>query len=394
MNQKHIAVTAILTAIIVFVLSGLFYARTFFGRMIYSSISGSSVSSGYSKFLKIESMLDSRYMGDMDKESMMENAYGAYVASIGDPYTGYLDEKSYAKMKENLSGDYVGIGIEVRATEDKLLVSGVNPGSPAENAGILAGDFIISINSVSYTGAQINEAVDAIKSSPADEPVKIQLERDGAPIDVEVLRSEIEIDYITSKIIEDDIGYIRIKTFGNDILNEFEAALEELTQTGMKSLIIDLRSNPGGMLDQVVEMTDLLVPEGIITTVREKDGSVKEYKSGKDEISVPMCVLIDSGSASASEVMSGALRDYGKATLIGEKTFGKGVVQAIYEFGDDTAMRITVAKYYTPSGECIHGSGIKPDIEIALPEGEYISEFKDDIANDTQLQKAIEVLKK
>jgi len=235
--------------------------------------------------------------------------------------------------------------------------------------------------------------VDAIKDAPDGEPVVVTVERGDETLELEVNREAIEIDYITSKMLSSDIGYIRIKTFGNDVAGEFRTELDGLLANGMKGLVIDLRSNPGGVLEQVVEMTDMLVPEGIITTVREKNSSFdREYKSDKNETAVPMCVLINSASASASEVMAGALRDFRKATLIGEKTFGKGVVQGIYEFGDDTAVRITVAKYYTPGGECIHGSGIEPDIAVALPEGTHISEFSDDIKNDTQLSKALEVL--
>ncbi len=394
--KKNYIVTIVLTALIVFMLSGLFYSRTGLGRLVYSDLAQSSVGLGHSKFLKIEALLDEKYMGELNKDEMTENAYEAYVATLGDPYTNYLDKKNYAGMNEKLNGDYVGIGVEIGEENNKIKVVGVNAASPAEKAGIMTGDYIIAVDGVEYSYDKVEEAVNSIKNSDSEVPLVVTVERGAQKIDVRVCTGEIEIKYVVHDMLEKNIGYIRVKTFGNNVYEDFKKALEELTSNQMKGLIIDLRSNPGGSLEQVVEMTDLLVPEGIITTVKKKDGSTTEYKSDENEVSVPICVLINSESASASEVMSGALRDYDKATLIGEKTFGKGVVQGIFEFSDKTALRITVAKYYTPSGECIHGSGIMPDIEVSLPEDMYISDFDDNIqshlSDDAQLKKAIEVL--
>ena len=194
-------------------------------------------------------------------------------------------------------------------------------------------------------------------------------------------------------MLDENIGYIRIETFGNKVAENFEESLEKLQKQGMKSLIIDVRSNPGGSLDTVVDICDTLLPEGVITTVKDKNGKEDVYKSDADCINVPMCVLINSESASASEILAASLKEYKKATLVGEKTYGKGVVQGVFDLRDGSGLRITIAKYFTPSGVCIDKTGVEPDVEVLLPEGTTFQSLEDEGLADPQLEKAIEILK-
>ncbi|MBR5507218.1 MAG: S41 family peptidase, partial [Clostridia bacterium] len=253
-------------------------------------------------------------------------------------------------------------------------------------------DIILSINGKNYDKDTYSEALNTIKSTKEGESVLLKIKRGEEILEKEIEIARVSRGYVEEKILDGNIGYIRIKTFGTDITEDFKKAIENIKEKKAETLIIDLRSNPGGSLDTVVTTTDLLIGEGIITTVKDKDGKELKYESDKEETDIPMCVLINSESASASEIMAGALKHYKKATLVGEKTFGKGVVQAIYEFGDGSAMKLTIAKYFTPSGECIDGVGVEPDVEILMPDGEVIAEEKFLTDEDVQFKKAVEVL--
>ncbi len=393
MNKKHTLITAAVTTVAVFILTTIFY-NTGLGRFVYAKISSQFGYSDFSKLIKMEAIVDNNFTGKADKSKMIDYAASGFAKALGDTYTEYLNVHQYEYMNENLEGDYKGIGVTVSAESEKLLIKSVKKDSPADKAGIKKGDYIVSVNGKTYSKDELNAAVEDIKATPDGESVKLEIERDGTVTEISVICDKVDMEYVTCKMLDNSIGYIRIKTFGNTSYNDFEEKLEKLNSEGMKALIIDLRSNPGGSLDSVVEMCDMLLPECVITTIKGKNGKNEEYKSEKEEINVPMCVLVNKESASASEVMAGALKDHGKAILVGEKTFGKGVVQGIFELGDGTAFKVTVAKYYTPSGVCINGTGIEPDILVSLPEGTQTDSFDDSIEGDTQLAAAIEALTK
>lgn len=394
MNKKTTLFMCFFTAVAVFIVTTAFYF-TPFGMFVYSKVASVFGHEDSTKLFRIESIIDSKFYGEAPKRYMMDRALTAYTQSSGDKYTTYLNSTTFQSMKEDLEGEFHGIGVVVTSAESGIIVKEVQSGSPAEKAGIIAGDYITAVNGTEYLPEQFTEAVAVIKKTKPGEKCVITLLRNGETFDVEVLPEDVDMEYVTSQMADSEVGYIRIKTFGKKTAEDFDRALESLEKDGMKSLIIDLRSNPGGSLDTVVKMVDRLVGKGIITTVKYKDEKEsEEYYSDENEINIPMCVLINESSASASEIMSACLKDYNKATLVGKKTYGKGVVQAIYDFGDNTALRLTVAKYYTPKGICIDGTGIAPDVEVDLPEDKVIGTFETNFENDTQFEKAMEILKR
>lgn len=393
MNKKSVIITACITAVCVFVLTTAFYLSPT-GTLVFSHISDTTTGKNYARFAQLERLIDSKFMGSYTDHVLMDNALHMYVASLNDPYSAYFNRSEYRDFVSNLDGDYKGIGVTVSNTDGRICVSNVQKGSPAEKSGIQKGDIITAVNGTSYTGDALSEAVSAIRKTSLGGSVKISVERNGQPIDINVVIEEIKIELVKGKMINPVTGYVRIESFGTDVATNFKKKVSELKNSGMKGLIIDLRSNPGGTLDTAVEVGDFLLPEGKIISVKQKSGKEAVYKSDKNEIGMPMCVLINESSASASEVIAGALRDHKKAVLIGKKTYGKGVVQTVFDLGEETALRLTTAKYYTPSGECIDGVGINPDIDVSLPEGVYFGQRDEEIENDTQLDAAIEEMNK
>ena len=274
-------------------------------------------------------------------------------------------------------------------------------GSSAYEAGIKPGDIIYKVEDKEYYGDTMDNAIAAIKSGKEGEKVKITLLRGKEEIQMNIERRVVVMNSVSSKVLQDDIGYLRISSFNTEGDNskentytEFCKNIDSLKKSNVKKLIIDLRDNPGGALEVVVDIADYILSEGLITYVEYKDGSKEEYKAKKGSLDMPIVVLVNGNSASASEVLTGALKDHGKATIVGTTTYGKGVVQSLVPFADGSGLSITVARYYTPSGVCIHGTGIDPDVEVELGEefeNYYASElsFEDDI----QLQKAIEIIK-
>ncbi len=393
MNKKQAFIMCFVTAAVVFFATTALYF-TPPGMYVYSRIASVLGHEDSTKLFKIESIIDSHFYGEAPKRYMLDRALTAYTQSIGDKYTTYMNSTTFQSVKDDLEGEFHGIGVVVTAVESGIVIKEVQSGSPAERAGMQAGDFIVAVNGKEYLPKEFAEAVSAIRETGPGEKCTVTIRRDTEVFDVEVVPDDVDMEYVTHQMVDEEIGYIRIKTFGKKTAEDFDNALKSLEKSGMKSLIIDLRSNPGGSLDTVVKMVDRLVGEGIITTVKYKnEKNTEEYYSDKEEVNLPMCVLINEESASASEIMSACLKDYKKATLVGKKTYGKGVVQAIYDLGDSTALRLTVAKYYTPSGICIDGEGVEPDVEVDLPEDKVIGSFETDFENDTQFEKAVEILK-
>lgn len=391
MKKKTIIITAATTAVIVFILTSAFYL-TPRGKIAYSSMAHAFGKDGASKLLKMEALIDMYYMGDYDKAHMTDMAAAGYAEAVGDRYTDYFNSAEYKSMQDNLDGGYRGIGISVYQKDGKICVKSVTGGSPAQKAGIKKGDYILAVNGIAYSAQGYADAMEVIKGTPVGQEVVLDIQRDGSHLRLKIVVGDVEVEYVSSKMLDSGIGYIRVETFGNKVPQSFEKAVTDLQQNGASSLIIDLRSNPGGVLEAVVEMTDLLIGEGTITTVRDKDGDEEVYSSDSNEIALPMCVLINEASASASEIMAAALGEYGKATLVGKKTYGKGVVQGIFGLGDETGLRVTIAKYFTPSGASIDGVGVSPHIYAELPEGFDADSFGDLQAGDTQLAAAIGAL--
>lgn len=391
-NKKHIVITAIIT----FFVTAALVLVTVGGGLIYmlSSFGGD----GAQKLKRIENLIDSYYIYEYDKEEMMDMALSAYSYAVGDPYTQYINKEDFKEMMTSVEGDYVGIGVEVFIDTDNLITV-ISPfdDSPAARAGISPGDKIIKVEGTDVDVTNYNEAINMIKgeaTSSTGKRVSLTIKRGEEIIELQVEREKIVAITAKERMLESGIGYIRISNFGDHTADEFKACLDSLTGQGAKGLIIDLRNNPGGTLNSVVKVADYILPQGNIITIKDKQGHEEKYDSDAEYVDLPLCVLINGSSASASEALAGAVSDSGRGTLIGEKSFGKGVVQSIFEMGDGTAFKLTTARYYTPGGTCIDKVGIEPHIAVSLDEdmaNTHITNIPYD--KDYQLQRAVEELK-
>lgn len=355
----------------------------------------------YEKYAKQESVMEiakQKFLYEADEEKMLEGALQGTLKALGDPYTQFMTKEEYASLMQDTEGTYEGIGVYITASDDnKIMVVSPIEDTPAEKAGLKTGDKIVRINGTEYTADEIDQAVGIMKGMPGTSvTLTVQrLKEDGTNdvFDSVITRETIKITTIKPAMLQDGIGYIRITTFDLHTSDDFKDAYMDLKNQGMKSLVIDLRYNPGGIINTTVGISDIFMGEGIVTYTKTKAGEIDYFKSDANAEDLPIVLLINEGSASASEIMAGALKDTKRATLIGTKTFGKGIVQSVNKFGNDgEGIKMTVSEYFTPNGINIHGIGIEPDIEVILPEDApgYGNEFYD---TDNQLQKAVEVLK-
>lgn len=341
----------------------------------------------YKKLDRLQSLIEKYYYEDYDNSKLIEGAAKGMVDALGDPYTTYMDKESWDEFKVYLSGSYSGLGITVspNADDNTIVVISAFDNSPAKEAGITTGDKIVKVFDETVTGDRLDEAVAKMKGEPGTE-VKISvLKADSDEIqELTLKRQNIVMNSVFSHM-EGDIGYIQISFFDINTGEEFEENLKSVIDNGAKGLIIDLRQNGGGITTSCEQVADMLLDKDkVIYYTRDKKGNEKYHKTSKNGIELPITVLIDEGTASASEILSAALRDNNRAVLIGKKTFGKGLVQQTVNVGDGSMLKVTVERYFTPSGIDINQKGIEPDYEVELGE---------DNKTDTQLQKAIEILK-
>ena len=341
------------------------------------------------KLSEIKKIIDTNFINKTDAKKLETKAIKAYVDALNDPYTEFYTKAEYESLSAQLSGNYRGIGIEVTINENNLItVVSAYKNAPAAKAGIKSGDIILKVDSKDVNGDNYNAALNMIRGTgenDEDDTVVLTMKRGDDIFDTKVTRAEVTIETVDSKMLDDNIGYVMLSNFAEESYSDFEIAVNSLISSGAKSLIIDLRNNPGGMLTTVVGIADYLLPEGKILTIKGRDTQPVVYRSDDKSIDIPLCVLINGGSASASEVLAGALHDHKKATLVGEKTYGKGMVQTVFEVSDGDILKLTTAKYYTPNNICIDGKGIEPDYKVVPTE---------DDTEDVQLNKAIEILKK
>ncbi len=344
----------------------------------------------------IQAYIDKYSYYEQDKEALVDNIYAALLGSIEDKYSAYYNEESFTAQMESTSGTYYGIGCVVTQNIENGQVEVVQPykNAPAYEAGIAIGDIILKADDVELTGMDLSEAVSYIKGEEGSK-VKITYLHDGEEKTVDVERRSIEIPTVEYEMLEDNVGYIQITSFDEVTSSQFNNAVESLINDGAKGLVFDVRSNPGGMYDVVVDMLDKLLPEGTIVYTEDKYGNRETETSDANFIDLPMAVLINGNSASASEIFAGALKDYDKAEVIGTKSYGKGIVQSVVPLGDNTAIKFTIASYFTPKGVCIHGVGIEPDQVIELPKDKEAYDengyLKDEY--DTQLDGAVDYIK-
>lgn len=349
--------------------------------------------SNTAKIRQIEEMLDTYYVEDYDKELAEELMYTGLVAGVGDPYTYYLSADSLAEQVEKNSGHFVGIGVEIYAGDDGyIVVSSVTPGGPAEAAGILAEDKITEVDGESITGKTAADVSALVKGEEGtDVTLTIFRESTGEVLEKTVTRQDIQVQTVSWRMMDDNIGYISITNFRENTYNQFKEALDTLEAEGMEKLVLDLRNNTGGLVKSAHEIGEELLPEGIMVYTMDKEGNREDTLCDDVYNDVPMVVLVNGNSASAAEILAGAIQDTGRGELIGTTTFGKGLVQRLFTLPDGSGLNVTIQKYYTPNGTSIHGVGITPDYEVELPE-EYAQQTNIPAEADTQLQKAVEVL--
>lgn len=355
------------------------------------------------KVAAINQIINEKGFYDINEEVMADSAASGLALSVNDRYTNYYSKEQFKHYTDNLKNSSYTIGVAVTVDEEnRIIVSSVMEDSAAQKAGVRHGDIILEVDSVKYTGEELEKAVSVMRGDGLEDIVGTELNlkilRDAKQQDIKIIREVLSYQSVRAKMIENSVGYMRISAFnsasdekdGKDTYDEFSEKLNGLKKSGMNKLIIDLRNNPGGSLDVVKNIADLLLPEGIITYTEDKFGNREEYKSDSNELDMPIVVLVNSNSASASEVLTGALKDYNKATIVGTKTFGKGVVQSVIPFADGSGLSVTTSKYFTPNGVCIHDIGIEPDVFIEADENFVLSESA--IEDDIQLQKAIEII--
>lgn len=334
---------------------------------------------------------DFLYTDEMSEEILNEAAIKGYVEGLGDPYSVYYDAEETKSLMESTSGEFGGIGVGLTQNIDTMIISFTNvyEDSPGERAGFKEGDILYKVNGEEVTGQDLDQVVSKIRGEKGTE-VEITVLRGEQMEEYSgiAIRDMIEATTVSSELLEDSIGYIAVSGFEKVTYHQFEAAIEELKTQGMSGLIVDLRNNPGGNLSTVCEMTDLILPKGIIVYTEDKNGKKQmEMSDEEHQLDLPLVVLVNGNSASASEIFAGAVQDYGAGKIVGTTTYGKGIVQQIYSLSDGTALKITTSEYFTPNGRNIHGKGIVPDVVV---------EYEYDEANpeaDNQLQAAIEILK-
>ena len=344
----------------------------------------------------IEETVKDNYTGEIDDQDMEEYMYKGLMASLGDPYSAYYTSEEYEELNAETTGSYQGIGVVMQQDADtgEVKVLRCYEGGPGAEAGLLPEDVLIQVNGENVAGMELSEVVDLVKSSEGG-TASLIISREGESdyLEINVPLEEVNIPVVEYEMLEDNIGYISIYEFTGQAVSQYEEAFEELQSQGMKRMIIDVRNNPGGLLTSVCDLLEDMLPEGLMVYTEDKDGKRQEYTcDGENELEMPLVVLVNGNSASASEIFAGAIQDYGTGTIVGTTTFGKGVVQSLIPFTDGSAIKTTTAKYYTPSGRCIHGTGIEPDVEVELTEGlEQKSELT--YEEDNQLQTAVETVK-
>ena len=338
------------------------------------------------KLFRAVQVVKGQYVGTAEGPLLMTGSLKGMVNSLGDPYSVYLDPKMYSELMLETKGSFGGVGIVLGVKDKQLTVVAPIEGTPAETAGILSGDLIVKIDGQDTKDMALDEAVGKIRGKEGSK-VTLTIQRTGQEVEeYSLTRATIVLKSVSGKILENGIGYIRLSMFSETTGNDFTQKMSELTEQGMTSLILDLRNNPGGLIGESVKVARLLVPQGPIVSVIGKDGERETSQSYLEKTPLPLVVLINGGSASASEIVAGAIQDTGAGKLIGVKTFGKGSVQRIIPLDKDSEVKITIAEYHTPKDRSIHGKGIEPDIVVEMPKDK-------DAKSDPQLDKAIEVLK-
>lgn len=357
--------------------------------------------SGKAKAKYIHSLMEKMYIDDISKEDYYEGIYAGMVSVPTDNYSYYMDKETFTDFNRDMNGNYVGIGVYVKAdVEDEVVkISAVFDGSPAEQAGLKKEDIILGVDDITSNFYNYEDIVNAVKGEEGTKVLlKIYRPVTKEYLDLEITRKAVDVPTVASAILENNIGYIRISAFDGVTAQQFEDVYSNLRKQNIEKLVIDIRGNLGGMLTAVSKIADEIIPEGVITYTEDKNGKKEYVYATGDGIDIPLVVLVNESSASASELLAGCVKDTGVGKIVGKTTFGKGIVQTTFPLDDGSAVKLTTAKYYTPGGICIHETGVKPDYEVDASDSFELplisgQNVELDVEKDLQLQKAIELLK-
>ena len=343
------------------------------------------------KIAELKKLIDKNYLHDVDEEELQEGIYKGYISGLDDPYSVYYDEEETKSFYETTEGEYDGIGAVLSQNMDTGIITLVQiyDDSPAMKAGLQDEDILYKVDKEEVTGEDLTEVVSHIKGEKGTTvDITVLRGEENEEVTVMVTRDTIQAQTVEYRMLEDNLGYIAVSEFDSVTYDQYQQALEDLQNQGMQGLIVDLRNNPGGNLSTVCDMLDLMLPEGLIVYTEDKDGNRQEMTSDDEhQFNLPMTVLMNGNSASASEIYAGAIQDYGLGKIVGTQSYGKGVVQQIFDLKDGTCVKLTIAEYFTPNGRNINGEGITPDVEV-----EYEKDENNPDA-DNQLEKAMEILK-
>ena len=392
-----VVMLVILVAFITFLLTTIgmyqYFIKSGSGQKIISTSSEyQDIASELSKYKRL---IDKYFLGDVDEEKLKEGAIKGYIEGLDDQYTEYISKDDMKDYLEDATGNFVGIGIYMTKDADanKIMVLSPIKGSPAEKAGILPGDYIVGVDDVTYTAEDMSVAANKIKGEVGSS-VKIEILRNSETKTFEITRENIKVNPVEGQVLENNIGYIEFSSFDDGTADDFKAKYEELEKQGIKSLVIDLRNNGGGIVSEALQIADYILEKDDVTLYEVNKNNKEEIKKSENDpiINMPIVLLTNGNTASSSEILAGALKDHGKAKIVGTKTYGKGVIQQLLTLPDGSGLKITSEEYLTPNKTKINKIGIEPDEKVELPDtvkNVLTIEQKD----DTQLQKAIEILK-
>ena len=391
--KKSYGVLKIIIAIILTAIITYFCTINF---TLNSYLNGADITYLTTKLVLIKNKLEDTYIYDMDSEKMIESSIKGYVNGLGDKYTEYLTKEDMKELLETTSGSIVGIGVYMvnNTADNTIVIVGVIDGSVAQSAGLQVGDIISKVNDIEYKGEQLDKVSESIKGEEGSE-VKITVIRNSETLDFNIKRSSVKIKSVDSKMLDDNIGYIQIASFNDGTADEFKSAYNEIKDSVKKGLVIDLRNNGGGVVDESLKIAETMVEKGktlLITADKNKNEKVDKSKENPI-INVPVILLINNYTASASEILAGTLKENCGYKIVGIQSYGKGVIQSIYSFKDGTGLKVTMEEYFTPNHNVINKVGISPDIEVDLDD-EWKNISNVPYENDLQLQRAVEELNK
>lgn len=393
-NVYRTIMLIVVVALITFVLTTVFVYKKV-GTSTSINIPGISTDL-INKIYTVRKIIDDEYVSEIKEEDLVEGAVKGYVEGLGDEYTEYFTKSEMDEFKAEVQGNYVGIGIYMmqNTKENNIVILYPIEGSPAEKAGLKTGDIIKKVDDTEFTGEDFEKVSTYIKGKEGTK-VKIEVERKGERLTFEVERKKIDLYPIKSEILQNNIGYIKVSSFDDDCAKEFKQTYNELNKSNkLKGLIIDLRNNGGGIVDEALDMADLILDKDKIELISTNKNGEEEIKKSKSNpvINVPIVVLVNGNTASASEIFAAALKENGKATIVGEKTYGKGVIQELISLRDGSGIKVTIEEYLTPNRNKINKVGITPDKEVTLPDT-VTSIYNMEKTEDTQLQEAIKLFK-